>query len=109
MSFVYHDPGSVINPKKFVKKVTVLFDGKESGFSLAVIDWEGTDHIGIRWNVAIKEQTDSEKQMGKIKCAGSPSLRGIPSWFILPRELFNPTFFDKDSDTFLALVNHWSK
>jgi hypothetical protein len=107
MQFVYHDPGTVTNPKKFIKKVTVLYDGKDEGFSLAIIDWEGTDHIGIRWNVAIKERTDVEKQTGKVKCVGSPSLLEIPSWFILPRELFNPTLFDKDSSIFMDLIAEW--
>lgn len=104
MPFTYHDPSTVINPKKFIKKVTVLYDGKEEGFSLALIDWEGTDHIGIRWNVAIKEQVDAEKQAGRVKCAGAPSLHGVPSWFILPRELFNPALFDKDSSIFRDLA-----
>jgi len=109
MAFDYHDPATVICPKKIIKKVDILYNGKESGFSLAVIDWEGTDHIGIRWNVAIKEQTDIEKQAGKIKCDGSPSLHGVPSWFIFPRELFNPALFDKDSSAFLDLVTAWPK
>ena len=109
MPFVYRDPSAVSNPKKFIKKVELLYDGEESGFSLAVIDWEGTDHIGIRWNVAIKEQSDLEKQSGKITCDGSPSLNGIPSWFILPRELFNPVLFDKDSAMFMGLVAEWAK
>ena len=109
MPFIYHDPETVTNPKKFIKKVDVLYDGKEDGFSLAVINWEGTEHIGIRWNVAIKEQDDMEKQTGKIKCNGSPSAQGIPSWFILPRELFNPELFDKDSSMFLDLVAEWRK
>lgn len=104
MPFHYHDPHTVTNPKKFIKKVSVLYNGKEDGFSLAIIDWEGTDHIGIRWNVAIKEQSDPAKQQGLIKCDGSPAAKGIPSWFILPRELFNPGLFDKDSTAFLEMV-----
>ena len=109
MPFVYHDPNTVTNPKKFIKNVTVLYDGKQEGFSLAVIDWEGTDHIGIRWNVAIKEHADLEKQKGNLICDGSPSLNRIPSWFILPRELFNPGLFDKDSAGFMNLVAGWQK
>ena len=108
MPLVYHDPNTVTNPKKFIKKVQVLYDGREGGFSLAVIDWEGVEHIGIRWNVAIKEQSDAVKQEGKAICAGSPSSNGIPSWFILPRELFNPELFDKDSSAFMKLVAEWT-
>jgi hypothetical protein len=51
MPIVYHNPSTVASPQKFIKKVTVLYNGKEGGFLLAVIDWEGTDHISIRWNV----------------------------------------------------------
>lgn len=104
MPLLYHNPETVINPRKFIKKVTVLYDGKEDGFSLSVIDWEGVDHIGIRWNVAIKEQDNPEKQAGRQICDGSPAQNRVPSWFILPRELFNPALFDKDSTAFLELL-----
>ena len=107
MPFIYHDPASVCSPKKFIKQVDVLYDGGEEGFSLAMIDWEGTEHIGIRWNVAIKEQADVNKRSGATTCDGSPSLNGVPSWFILPRELFNPELFDKDSNTFMDIVTKW--
>ncbi len=109
MPFIYHDPATVTAPKKFIKKADVLYDGGEDGFSLAMIDWEGTEHVGMRWNVAIKEQGDREKQEGKVICAGSPSLNGVPSWFILPRELFNPELFDKNSSRFMELVAQWPK
>ena len=107
MKFIYRDPSTVTNPKKFIRKIDVLYDGKEEGFSLAMINWEGVDHVGIRWNVAIKEHNDIEKQTGKVICDGSPSLKGTPSWFILPRELFDPELFDKDSEVFLKLVEAW--
>jgi hypothetical protein len=108
MPLLYHNPATVANPKNFIRKVDVLYDGKEDGFSLAMLDWEGVPHIGIRWNVAAKELSDTEKQSGKLICNGSPSSKGIPSWFILPRELFNPDLFDKDSETFLKLVAGWN-
>jgi hypothetical protein len=47
------------------------------------------------------------KQSGKVTCNGSPSLNNIPSWFILPRELFNPVLFDEESEVFLNLVAKW--
>ena len=109
MPFIYHAPATVLSPKKFIRQVDVLYDGGVTGFSLAMIDWEGVPHIGMRWNVAIKEQADSSKQTGTVPCDGSPSAKGIPSWFILPRELFDPTLFDKDSSTFLQLVAGWKK
>ena len=109
MHFIYHDPHTVLSPKKFIKGIDVLYDGGATGFSLAVIDWEGTPHMGMRWNVAIKEQGDIEKKAGVVICDGSPSANGKPSWFILPRELFDPALFDKNSGTFLALVARWSR
>jgi hypothetical protein len=107
MPFVYHDPKTVVHPKKFIRNIDVLYDGNADGFSLAMIDWEGVQHIGIRWNVAIKEQQDEKKQSGMEICYGSPALNGIPSWFILPRELFNPGLFDKDSSSFMDMVTKW--
>jgi hypothetical protein len=107
MPFIYHDPATVKRPQKFIRTVDVLYDGGVEGFSLAVIDWEGTDHIGMRWNVAIKEHGEQDKHCGAKVCAGSPALNGAPSWFILPRELFNPVLFDKDSAAFLEMVAKW--
>ena len=74
---------------------------------MAMIDWEGVPHIAMRWNVAAKEREDGEKQAGNVMCVGSPSLSGVPSWFILPRELFHPHLFDKESEVFLKLVASW--
>jgi hypothetical protein len=68
MPLLYHGPETVINPRRFIKKVIVLYDGKEEGFSLSSIDWECVDHMGIRWNVAIKELDSPEKQNGLQVC-----------------------------------------
>ncbi len=109
MPATYHDPHTVMSPKKYLKKVDVLYDGGADGFSLAIIDWEGIEHVGIRWNVAFKEQADEHKQAGKIISEGSPSSNGVPSWFVLPRELFSPALFDKDSEIFKTLATAWLK
>jgi hypothetical protein len=109
MPFIYYDPNTVLHPKKFINKVDVLYDGGEDGFSLANINWEEVDHIGIRWNVAIKEKENMEKKTGILRCHGSPALKGIPSWFILPRELFNPALFDRESTMFMYLIAKWGK
>jgi hypothetical protein len=109
MPFSYHAPHTVINPVKFIRKVEVLHDSGAEGFSLAMIDWEGTPHIGIRWNVAAKEQNDPEKRSGSTICHGAPATKGIPSWFILPRELFDPALFNKNDSKFLGLASKWAK
>lgn len=107
MAFLYHPPETVLNPAKYIRKTKVLYDGGDTGFSLAIIDWEGLEHMGMRWNVAFKEQCDVEKQNGNIRCHGSPALKGVPSWFILPRELFHPSLFNSESSHFLDLIKSW--
>ncbi|MCW3120937.1 MAG: hypothetical protein JWQ38_429 [Flavipsychrobacter sp.] len=107
MPFIYHDPATVTNPKTVINNITILYDGGAEGFSLAMLTCEGLAHVGVRWNVAIKEQVDDAKASGKVICDGSPSLKGMPSWFILPRELFNPELFDKDSSQFMDMVANW--
>ena len=92
MPFNYHDPNTVTNPQKFITNIRVLYNDGEKGFSLAKIDCEGVPHMAVRWNVARGEYDDTEKQAGKVKCTGAPSINGTPSWFILPRELFDPEF-----------------
>lgn len=109
MPFIYHDPTTVQSPRKFIKKLDVLYDGGEEGFSLAMIDWEDLAHVGMRWNIAIKEREEEQKKTGELICCGSPATNGVPSWFILPRELFNPALFDKDSEMFLKMVAEWGR
>ncbi len=109
MPFIYHDPHTVLNPKKFIMRIDVLYDGGADGFSLATLDWEGTEHMGMRWNVAFKEQSQTDKQDGKAICHGSPAQNDIPSWFILPRELFNPALFDKESRMFMDIAAKWAQ
>jgi hypothetical protein len=109
MTFIYHAPATVVNPKRFIREITILYDGGMDGFSLALIDWDGVKHIGIRWNVAFKEQEDADKKSGNIVCNGAPFTSGVPSWFILPRELFNPELFDRDSERFMKLIAGWTK
>ncbi len=108
MAFQYYAPGVVVNPVKYIRAVHVLYDGGAEGFSLARVDWEGLDHMAMRWNIAFSEQSDAGKQAGLVVCSGSPSLKGVPSWFILPRELFHPAFFDRDSEVFLKLAGTWT-
>ena len=109
MSFIYHNPHTVVHPASIITHISVLYDGGATGFSLAMVTCEGLPHVAMRWNVANKEQQDPHKQQGRDICSGSPAMGVVPTWFILPRELFNPALFDKDSSTFLHLVNSWSQ
>lgn len=109
MSFLYHNPHTVVHPASIITHISVLYDGGVSGFSLAMVMCEGLPHVAMRWNVANKEQQDPHKQQGTVMCTGSPAVGSTPAWFILPRELFNPALFDKDSSTFLHLVASWQQ
>jgi hypothetical protein len=108
MSIRYRNPEEVRHPRKFVRQVTVLFDGGAEGFSLAIIDWEGLDHVGIRWNVMFSERDDTVKASGAVVCDGSPAAQsGRPSWFILPREFCHPDEVRKAGPDYEALVAKW--
>jgi len=56
----------------------VIYDGKEHGWSLARMNWEGEPIIGMRWNGG------SESGIPSI---GNPQSRGKPTWFVLPEEV----------------------
>ena len=94
MPFNYHDPKTVADPKEFISNIRVLYDDGEKGFSLCRVSVEGVEHMAMRWNVARREYDDNTKQTGKVKCTGAPSIKGVPSWFVLPREIFDPAFID---------------
>ena len=63
-------------------------DGKDDpAYSLAIIKWENTYKLGIRWNIAYSEWDDYRKQNGQDECIGNPQSRGIPTWFVLPDDM----------------------
>jgi hypothetical protein len=68
-------PESVRTPKKRVGSVDVIFDGGTGNWSLALLDFDGKERVGIRWN---GEDGPS---------IGNPQSHGQPTWFILPTEL----------------------
>lgn len=64
------------------------YDGKDDpAYSLAIIKWENTYKLGIRWNIAYSEWDDYRKQNGQDECIGNPQSRGIPTWFVLPDDM----------------------
>jgi hypothetical protein len=75
------DPRTVTSPQRSVADLWVLYDGglwtdgdPWSGWSLARMTWDGDPNaVGCRWN----------GEQGKTP--GSPSSRGYPTWFIIPR------------------------
>lgn len=88
----YRKPGQVLSPRDAISEVNVIFDGGENSISVAKVKWYDEYKLGIRWNVALREWDDSEKQNGK-ECLGMPTSTGHPVWFIIPDD-----FFDKESD-----------
>jgi len=95
---LFHDPATVTSPRDFIDQVRVIFNGGPSSVSVAEITWEGTKCIGMRWNVARREFDDPDKIAMLKVCAGMPTSRGYPVWFILPEDIVDP-----NSDLFKSL------
>ena len=72
----YMNPKMVRSPKQLVKNLEVIYDGGEDSWSLVNLEWDKKPSLGIRWN-------------GNEDSIGTPQSRGIPTWFILPKELHN--------------------
>lgn len=85
----YHSPQTVTSPRDYVSNVRVIYDGGDGSFSVAKIDWEGQPCLVMRWNVARREWHDAKKVAGNKTCAGMPTSRGYPVWFVIPDELLD--------------------
>ena len=72
----YVDPRTVISPRRFVGSVEVLYDDGPGSWSVALLDYQSREHVGIRWN-------GSDDEPG----VGAPQSRAVPVWFIVPTEL----------------------
>src|SRR6202162_2707620 len=71
----YVQPATVCAPKASIRSVQILYNSGPGGWSVASIDWEGSEAIGIRWN-------------GKDGPGiGNPQSRGNATLFILHNEL----------------------
>lgn len=72
----YVDPEKVLSPKEFLRGVRLLYDHGPGQWSVAALNWNGLERVGIRWN-------GEEGERG----VGNPQSRGHPTWFLLPEEL----------------------
>jgi len=74
----YVDPITVVSPRNRLRSVDVLYNsGPGSGsWSAALLDFDGDECVGIRWN-------GSNDEPG----VGNPQSRAKPTWFVLPDEL----------------------
>jgi hypothetical protein len=74
----YVEPATVWAPKASIRSVEILYNsapGGPGGWSVARVNWEDEDRIGIRWNG------------GDGPGVGNPQSRGNATWFIVPDEL----------------------
>jgi hypothetical protein len=74
----YVDPITVVSPRNRLRSVDILFnsDPGRGGWSVALLDFDGDERIGIRWN-------GGDDKPG----IGNPQSRARPTWFVLPEEL----------------------
>jgi hypothetical protein len=72
----YIDPQTVLSPRNLVASVDILYNGGPGDWSVARLEYDGEERIGIRWN-------------GKEEVAGigNPQSRGKPTWFVVPDQL----------------------
>ena len=68
----YTLPQAVTSPRDYIKKIHVIHDGGDRGYSVAKLEWE-----------------DPDKVSGQKVCVGMPSSHGYPVWFVLPEDILN--------------------
>ncbi len=71
----YIEPATVWAPRASIRSVDILYNSGSGGWSIAKIDWESKETLGIRWNG------------GDGPGLGNPQSRGNATWFILPEQL----------------------
>jgi hypothetical protein len=71
----YMEPTQVTAPRALVRSVDVLYNTGPGGWSVARLEWEDHEVLGVRWN--------GEEGPG----IGNPQSRGVPTWFVVPDEL----------------------
>ena len=82
----YPLPEEVTAPRLRWKLIKVLYKGDPSdpekhdpeGYSIALGMWDDVPCLAVRWN-ACEERP-----------AGNPQSRGLPTWFVIPKELAEP-------------------
>ena len=71
----YIAPETVWAPRTCVRAVEVIYDEGPGKWSVARVNWEDEERIGIRWNG------------GEGPGVGNPQSRGKATWFIVPEPL----------------------
>ena len=76
----YINPSEVLSPRINISKVIPIIDNGENSWSAALVTWDHTPSIGLRWNGGDVEGRTNPHP-------GTPQSRGLPTWFIIPEEL----------------------
>ena len=71
----YIQPQTVWAPRASVRAVETIYNEGSGKWSVARVNWEDEDRIGIRWNG------------GDGPGVGNPQSRGRATWFIVPEPL----------------------
>ena len=74
---IYSKPQDVLSPKVAVSNLRVIYNGGANSWAAALMDFEQEPSMGLRWN-------------GEGKHPGNPQSRGLPTWFIVPKEITVP-------------------
>jgi hypothetical protein len=72
----YVDPITVVSPRNRIRSHDLLYSTGPGGWSVALLDFDGGERLGIRWN-------GSQDEPG----IGNPQSRARPTWFVVPEEL----------------------
>ena len=74
---MYIIPEDVLSPRDKVKNLEIIIKNDKEDYSIALLEYNGTECVGVRWNTTNEEKDN----------IGTPQSRGIPTWFILPKEI----------------------
>ncbi|WP_369715679.1 hypothetical protein [Leptotrichia alba] len=74
---MYIRPEDVLSPRDKVKNLEIIINNDKEDYSIALLEYNGTECVGVRWNTTNEEKDN----------IGTPQSRGIPTWFILPKEI----------------------
>jgi hypothetical protein len=76
----YIDPSEVTSPQANISRVRPIIDKGAGEWSAALITWNRSPAVGLRWN-------GEEMEGRKTPHPGNPQSRGLPIWFIVPDEV----------------------
>jgi hypothetical protein len=65
-----------MTPKNRIRSVDVIYNGGPGSWSAALLEFDGEERVGVRWN-------GDERHRG----LGNPQSRAKPTWFVVPQEL----------------------